>query len=110
MKRVFIVSRHPLFSQGVEDLLMQQGRFTILGHEQDGAAALSCIQALQADVVIVDCDQQDTSFCALITRVLDLVPPVRIVGLGLQDNRLYVFRREEKIVGRVEDLIAAVDG
>ncbi len=108
-KRVFIVSRHPLFSQGVEDLLKQRGGLVLLGHEQDGDAALACIQALAADVVIIDCDSRHTEFCALITRMLALAPPVRVIGVSLQNNALYIFRREEKVVATVDDLLAAIE-
>ena len=109
MKRVFIVSKHPLFGQGVENLLAQRGRVAIVGHEQDSEAALRCIQVLQADVVIVDCDSKDTALCALITRMLALAPPVKVLGVGLHDNTLYIFRREEKTVGTVEDLFDAIE-
>lgn len=109
MRRVFIVSNHPLFGTGVEKLLAQPGRIAIVGHEQDSETALRCIQDLQADVVIVDCDNKEMSYCALITRILAVVPPVRVLGVNLHDNRLYVFRRDERIVGTVEDLLDAIE-
>jgi DNA-binding NarL/FixJ family response regulator len=109
MKRVFIVSKHPLFGKGVESLLAQRGCVAIVGLEQDGETALRCVQELRADVVIVDCDSRDTAVCALITRMLALAPPVKVLGVGLHDNTLYIFRREEKTVATVEDLLDAIE-
>ena len=106
MKRVFILSSHPLFSQGVESLLRQEPGVDIVGRETDVDKAIERIKELQPDVVILDNgDPTPEVMCILREGV-----GTKVIGLNLQDNTICIYRGEQRVVKEVEDLVEAIDG
>jgi DNA-binding NarL/FixJ family response regulator len=104
MKRVFILSSHPLFSQGVESLLRQEPGVEIVGRETDVDNAMERIKELQPDVVILDNgDPTPEVMCILREGV-----GTKVIGLNLQDNTVCIYRGEQRVVKSIEDLIEAI--
>lgn len=109
-KRVFILSRHSLFSQGIETLLAQDPELEIVGRETDFATAAEFLQACPPDVVILNCDDPEPDLSPAVLCILRKRLEIRLIGLSLLDNRIYVYQGEEKQVCQVEDLLEAIAG
>ena len=104
MKRVLIVSSHPLFGRGVESLLRQETRLDIVGWEADIDKAVERIRELQPDVVILDSGDPTPE----VLRILREGLGTKVIGLNLQDSTMCVYRGEQRVVKRIEDLVEAI--
>lgn len=109
MKRIFMLSSHPLFSQGVESLLRRETRLEIVGRETDVDKAIERIKALRPDVVVLDsADLRDP--LPVVMRILREGVGTKVIGLNLKDNTMHVYRGEQRVVKQVEDLVEAIEG
>jgi chemotaxis response regulator CheB len=109
MKRVFILSSHPLFGQGVESLLRREARLEIIGQETDVDKAVERIKELQPNVVILDCAEPTCDPTPVMMHLLKEGLDTKVIGLNLQDNTLYIYRGEQRRVKDVQDLIEAIE-
>jgi len=107
MKRIFMLSSHPLFSQGVESLLRQETGLEIVGRETNVDKASERIKELRPDVVILDsadlCDPMP-----VVMRILREGVGTKVIGLNLKDNTMHVYRGEQRVVKQVEDLVEVI--
>ena len=110
MKRIFMLSSYPLFSQAVESLLRPETELAIVGRETDVDKATERIKELQPDVVIVDSGDPTSDPTAAVMRILGLRSGIRVIGLNLQDNTICIYRGEQRIARAVEDLVEAIKG
>jgi DNA-binding NarL/FixJ family response regulator len=109
MKRVFILSSHPLFSQGVENLLRREAGLDIVGRETDADKALERIKEIRPNVVILECAEPTCDPTPVLMHLLREGVETKIIGLNLQDNTLYIYRGEQRVVKEVKDLIEAIE-
>ena len=109
MRRVFILSSHPLFSQGVENLLRQESRLEIVGREADVDKAVERIKELQPDVVILDGGDPARDPTLAVMRILREGLGAKVIGLNLQDNKMFIYRGEQRVVKEVKDLVEAIE-
>ncbi|MBM4466967.1 MAG: response regulator transcription factor [Chloroflexi bacterium] len=84
MKRIFMLSSHLLFSQGVESLL----RLEIVGRETDADKAIERIKELRPDVVIVGSSDPTCDPTPVVMRILGEGVGIKVTGLNLQDNTI----------------------
>ena len=108
MKRIFILSSHPLFSQGVESLLCQKTGLDIVGREMDIDKALERLRELRPDVVIVDNSDAEAEFTPVVMCILRERLGTKVIGLNLQDNTICIYRGEQRVIKEVEDLVEAI--
>jgi len=104
--RVFIVASHPLFAQGVEELLGGQPGLQVVGR---GAAALNVLDTIhnaRPDVVILDADSdaQTTLLPTLLRENLG----IKVLGLNLEDNRIDIYYQQQVVGTDVRDLVTAI--
>jgi TorA maturation chaperone TorD len=109
MTRVLLVSQFPLFSEGLHKLLACEDQIEIVAEEEDATRAMERFKALQPDVVIVDSESPTGDLAALSLRILKEGKQVRVIGLSLRENAVYVYRKERIIAHRVEDLMNAIE-
>lgn len=109
MTRILLVSRQSLFGFGLLNLLTHRANAEIVGQEADPARAIERVRELQPDVVIVDseCPADDPAELAL--AVFRTGAKVRVIGLGLNDNTIHIYRNERRIAHGVEDLMEAIE-
>jgi DNA-binding NarL/FixJ family response regulator len=108
MKRVFMLSSQPLFSRGLEKLLGQQPDLEIIGREADASQALTCIQALKPDVVILDSKDWASTPSEVVAAVLKAAPHARLISLNLENDQIIVYHGERRTARNVDDLCAAI--
>ncbi len=109
MKRIFMFSTHPLFSQGVETLLCQNSQVEFVGRESDIEKAIERIQLLHPDIVIVDHESALCVQAPALLRILGDGTGPKIIGLNLLTNTMCIYRGEQKSAYRVEDLLQAIE-
>lgn len=106
IQRIFIIWSNPLFRESVRLLLKHQD-IEIIGAAADFADAQDEILRLQPDTLIIEDIGGGTHAEAL--AILESSHCVkRIIGFSLDDNKLSVYRREERTVVRAEDLLSLV--
>lgn len=110
MKRIFIISGYAMFGRGLESLLKQEdSELEIVGQESDVERAIEQIKELKPDTVILDSDDPPyDSMPAVLRRILKDNLGIRIIGLSLQNNRLYVYVATQWVVNSVGDLLNAI--
>lgn len=108
MKRILMLSSHPLFSQGVESLLRREPELEIVGRETDVDKAIERIKELRPDVVIVDSGDPEIDAESLMGYLLQHKLGVNVVGLSLANNTIAVYRKEQIAIAAVEDLIKVI--
>ncbi len=113
-QRVFILCRESLFGQGVKNLVERQPEMIVVGCEQDLESARTRIEALKPDVILVQCNEPRCELAAFgsqapaMAELMRLAPQAGIVILNLETNRVCLFRKEERAVNQVEDLMQLI--
>jgi DNA-binding NarL/FixJ family response regulator len=110
MKRIFLLSSHPLFGQGVESLLRQETEFDIVGLETDIDRAVARIKRLRPDAVVVDSNETIPDPALVVMRILREGLETRVIGVNLWDNIVCVYQGQQRIVKEVQDLVQAIRG
>lgn len=106
VRRVFVVSKHPIFRQSVR-LLLDHPDVEWVGASPDCTAARSEIIDLQPNTILVEETEGKIPTDAL--EILEASTwEVRVVSVSLDDNSLSVFHREQKTVGQANDLLDLV--
>ncbi|MFZ1629955.1 MAG: response regulator transcription factor, partial [Anaerolineae bacterium] len=82
MIRVVLVDDHPALRMGLRIMLEQAPDIRVVAEAGSGAEALACIEALQPDVVVLDCQLPGISGMEVAAQVRRLGLPVHILALS----------------------------
>jgi DNA-binding NarL/FixJ family response regulator len=102
--RIFVISGHLMFSQGLESLLRQEAGLDIVGQETDFSRAIERIKELLPDVIILDSDDAAPK----VASILGASSGVKVISLSLQDNNLYVYQAKQRVTKSVVDLLEVI--
>lgn len=105
MKRIFMLSRQLLFSQGVESLLSEQPGLEIVGRETNPEKAMEQIREVKPDVVILDSRDLESAPSGLIALILKESPESRVVTLNLANDQVRVYHGEQYSAQNIDDLL-----
>ncbi len=89
---IFIVEDHPLFREGIAQIINSEEDLHVCGHAPDASSAMAQIEKMRPDLVIVDITLKDSSGIELtrdITRVYDDMP---VLVLSMHDERIFADR------------------
>ena len=103
--RVFIISRYPLFDQGIQTALGQHPGVEVVGKYPDPATALQPARALAPDVVVVIAEAEDMRESAF--RLLEDVAPC-LIRISPTDGSMQVYERRQVDRATLEDLMSAI--
>ena len=109
MKRIYVLSGGSLFLEGIETLLSEAEGFTIVGAHTE-LPTVESIQSCNPDVIIVNLDDSEPDLSPAVLCVLKERLGIAIVGLSLRDNKVCIYRGEDKQILGVEDLYEAIQG
>ena len=109
VKRVYIISNYPMFGYGLSSLFDQELKLDVVGQESDIDQAIKQIKELQPDVVILDSDEALDDTRPSVLRILKLDLETKVIGLNLQDNRLWVYCARQAVAKSVEDFMGIVE-
>ncbi|WP_430791737.1 response regulator [Actinoplanes sp. G11-F43] len=85
MIRVLIVDDHPMFRDGLRQLLGGDG-FTVVGEAADGREALAVLAATDVDVVLMDLRMPRMGGVPAVERIRETMPGVRVLVLSTYDT------------------------
>lgn len=106
IRRVFIIWSHPLSHESVRRLLNHPD-IEIVGATSSYSTARDEITRLQPDTVIVE-EMHDSTHAEVVGILESSHGVTRVIGFSLNDNKLNVYHREERLVARAEDLLSLV--
>ena len=107
IRRVFIIWAHPLFHEAVRRILADT-EIEWVGGTSDHAAAHDQIARLQPDTILIE-EGEGGSASAEALEILEASSAdVRIIRLSLADNELRVYQREQRTLGRAEELLRLI--
>jgi DNA-binding NarL/FixJ family response regulator len=119
-KNVFIVEDHPVFREGLVQILGAEPSLKVCGEAGDAEAALRDISALEPDLVLVDITLPGKSGLDLIKDLRATDRNIKILVVSMHDEAIYadrvlraggdgyVMKQEdpEEIVRAVQDVLA----
>lgn len=108
MKRVFILSSHPLFGKCIETLLAQDRHVQLVGHTKDLDVAIEQIRTLQPDVVIVGSKKPEANHGQVMMQIMKEGLKTEVIELNLSDNTVLNCRGEQHTIKELSDFISMI--
>ncbi len=87
--RVVIVDDHPIFRQGLRQVIEKDPRLKVVAEASNGVEALDQISHTQPDVALLDVDMPEKDGFAVATELHRQNAPVRIVFLTMYKDALH---------------------
>jgi len=86
--RIYLLDDHSLFREGLRRLLATDERFVIVGHSGDPSQALTELQKITSDILVLDYDLGDEDALGFLDRLktIDFAGKILIVTAGLPDK------------------------
>jgi DNA-binding NarL/FixJ family response regulator len=110
VKKIIILSRQSMFSHGIERLLSEEEGFEIVNKAVDLDSLVETAQQVSADIVIVNCEDPGMGLPPAISCMLRERLGICLIGLSLNDNKMCIYRGENKQILEVNDLVQAIRG
>lgn len=88
--RVLLVDDHRVVAQGLCVMLEQETDLKVVGIAEDGRTALSMVQQLSPDVVVIDIAMPDLNGIEATAQIVKDHPRTRVVGLSTHNEAKYV--------------------
>jgi len=90
--RILIVDDHPVVRQGLALLIGQQEDLAVCGEAEDAAHAITAIEALKPDLVLVDVSLKGTDGIDLTKDIKGRFPSLPVLVLSMLDESFYAER------------------
>jgi len=81
--RIYIVDDHPLFRQGLRQLIQADERFVLIGEAEDGKMALQSLTTLQPDLAVLDINLPGLSGLEVASQLRESGSTTRFVVLTM---------------------------
>jgi chemotaxis response regulator CheB len=107
--RVFVVSSHPLFGQGMEEWLRQETALAIAGRENSLATAARRIGQVQPDVILLDITHKAKDLTTALLRFFRNKSGAKVIGVDLQDNSVCIYCEERLVIQDLADLSELIE-
>jgi DNA-binding NarL/FixJ family response regulator len=91
-RKVFIVEDHPVFRQGLRQMVNGEKDLAVCGEAGDAESAFGAIKRLKPDLVLVDITLPGESGLDLIKRVRKAQPASKLLVVSMHDEALYANR------------------
>jgi DNA-binding NarL/FixJ family response regulator len=91
-KKILVVDDHPVFRQGLADLINEESDLAVCGEAEDSAEAIELIGELKPDMAVVDIILKQTSGLELIKDIKVRYPNLPVLTLSMRDESLYAER------------------
>ena len=91
-RKVFIVEDHPVFRQGLRQMVNGEKDLAVCGEAGDAESAFGAIKRLKPDLVLVDITLLGESGLDLIKRVRKAQPASKLLVVSMHDEALYANR------------------
>lgn len=84
--RIVVADDHPIFRQGLHQMITAVPGMIIVCEADDGEAALNCIEASRPDVAILDVDMPGKDGFAVAQEIVSRKLPVAVIFLTMHKN------------------------
>jgi len=88
---VMIVDDHPVFRQGLRNVLAAQEGLRVVGEAADGEAAIEKAEALHPDVVIMDINLPEINGLQATRELKDRYPDIQVIMLTAYDDEEQIY-------------------
>lgn len=89
---MFIVDDHPLFCQGITQMIDNEPDMAVCGEAEGSEDALEKMKKLEPDLAVVDVSLRGTSGIDLVKTLRALRPEMPVLVLSMHDESLYAER------------------
>ena len=93
--RIVLADDHKVVRQGMRALLREEPDFEIVGEAADGLEAVSIVEHLQPNILLLDLSMPKLHGIEVIQRVVTSSPTTKIVVLSIHDSNIYKVRAAE---------------
>jgi len=90
--RVMIVDDHPVVRAGLVALIEQEADLTVCGEAEEAVEALSLLERVRPDIVILDVTLKETCGIELLGDIRIRYPELPVLALSVHDERVYAER------------------
>ena len=87
--RILIADDHPIFRQGLRQVIEQAPHLKVVAEAQDGITAFERIQETRPDVAVLDIDMPNDDGFAVVRRVRDHRLQVAVILLTMHNDELH---------------------
>ena len=105
-RRVLIISSHPLFAEGIERILQEDGNFSIVARSRELDEALPLIKEHQPDTIIIDNDEPGLRDAEVANLLVGNQAERQVIFLSLSGSRMIVYHRQRVEDATPEDLLS----
>jgi DNA-binding NarL/FixJ family response regulator len=91
-RRVLIVDDHPIFRDGISQLINHEADLRVVGGVASAPQALTAVEELRPDIVIVDISIQGTNGIELMKSIRAQHPALPVLVLSMHDENIYAER------------------
>lgn len=88
--KIILVDDHQLFREGVKRILESEPAFEIIGEGTNGIEALSLVDSLRPDIVVMDVNMPEMNGVEATKQIVDLYPETKVVILSIHAEQTYV--------------------
>jgi len=90
--KVLIADDHTILRQGIKALLDNQAEIEVIGEAKDGREALTLIERLLPDVILMDIAMPGLNGLEATRRIKKKFPKIKVLVLTMYTNEEYVFQ------------------
>ena len=90
--KVVVADDHTILRQGIKALLDNQAGIEVIGEAKDGREALTLIERLQPDVILMDIAMPGLNGLEATRRIKKKFPKIKVLVLTMYTNEEYVFQ------------------
>ncbi|MDP2660794.1 MAG: hypothetical protein Q8R28_08695 [Dehalococcoidia bacterium] len=102
---ILVLYRHSLLAEGVESLLKNEN-MSVVGMNLEDPEAAKRVERLGVEaVVLLDTNETNAHPSINVPTVLLHNPSAVVIALNSQDNKVEIFRKEERAITRWSDLV-----
>ena len=88
--KIVIADDHALLRQGIKNVLSLEPDFDVIGEAADGEEALSKIESLKPDILLLDVNMPHMNGLEVTKRLKAANAPVKVIILTIHDDESYV--------------------